>query len=663
MRILTCRTNETAKYSVNELIKYIRMITNCEIMPEYEYADAYPAIPCEDTIVLGLLDELNLDTSDLNDPFVDDIIDIKIENGVGYIAGSNDRSILMGVYKYCTSAGCAFVRPGEGGEYIPYCDLSKHSYTYRKKADYPFRGECCEGAISYEHMRDTVYWMPKVGMNMYMIESLVPYRYMHKWYGHVGNRVLREKKQVTDYHLMEEYTNKLEMDIVKTGVQLHTIGHGWMFEKFGVHHCANVDERKALKEEDKKYLAKVNGVRDICKNSTFFTHFCYSNPEARKILVDFCVEYVQKKPHVDYLHVWLADAINNHCECEECVKMEPSDWYVMLLNEIDEALTGIESKTRLVFILYNDTVRPPVNLRLKHPENFLLLAAIGGAYEQPYHYDEFTGEVPPYERNNYKGISNALRLKWHDEWKELCNNTPSVIYEYRFYTDMYCDPGYMRVSNETQRDMRLLNDINFQGCMSDQTHRMYLPTSLPLFTMGETLFDKELDYEAMLNRYFLGAFGEDGQKCREYLETLSDLFCPANLRALAVAGTEEEGLVMADGKPTNWKNNRAVAEKTAKIQAVLDAFLPTIEKNMLLEDGCQRMSWTYLRYHLRMCALLAKAINAGASGDMDKAREEYDKLELYLSKIEMDIHNVFDVFLFERFYRPKFDLPAYPYYN
>ena len=85
MRILTCRTNETAKYSVNELIKYIRMITSCEIMPEYEYADAYPALPCEDTIVLGLIDELNLDTSDLNDPFVDDIIDIKIENFNTYI--------------------------------------------------------------------------------------------------------------------------------------------------------------------------------------------------------------------------------------------------------------------------------------------------------------------------------------------------------------------------------------------------------------------------------------------------------------------------------------------------------------------------------------------------------------------------------------------------
>jgi len=663
MRILTCRTTEPAKYSVNELIKYIRMMTNCEIMPEYEYAEEYPALPSEDTIVLGLLDELGLDSSDLSDPFIEDIIDIKIENGVGYIAGSNDRSILMGVYKYCTSAGCCFVRPGEGGEYIPYCDLANHSYIYRKKADHPFRGECSEGAISYEHMRDTVYWLPKVGMNMYMIEGLVPYTYMHKWYGHVGNNILREKNQITEYEFLEEQIAKLEQDIIKTGIQFHNVGHGWMFEKLGVHDCATVDERKALKEEDKKYLALVNGKRDLYGNATFYTHFCYSNPEARKILVDFCVEYIQKKPYIDFLHIWLADATNNQCECEECVKMEPSDWYVQLLNEIDEALEGVEAKTRLVFILYVDTIRPPVKLRLKHPEKFVLLAAVGGMYEKPYHYETFEGEVPPFERNKFKAPNNALRFKWHREWKELCNNIPSVIYEYRFYTDMYCDPGYMRVAHETQRDMRLLNSIDFQGCMSDQTHRMYLPTSLPLFTMGETLFDTKVDYEAMLNRFFLGAFGEDGDKCRKYLETLSDLFCPANIRSNVAADIEEEGLGTDDDQPRNWKNNRKVAEKTAKIQDVIDAFLPTIEKNMTLEDGCQRKSWVYLRYHARICSYLWKVLNAGASGDMEKAKAEYEKLELYLAKVEPYIHNVFDVFLFERRYRLMLDMPRYPYYE
>ena len=296
MKILTCRRGEAAEYFVSELCKYIRYITNCEIMPEIIWAESYPDQPGENTILLGHLDALGLDTADLQDPFIEDIIDIDIRSGSGYIAGSNDRSILMGIYKYCESAGCRFIRPGPEGEYIPYCDLSAHSFRYRKKADHPFRGECSEGAISYEHMRDTVYFLPKIGMNMYMIEGLVPYTYMHKWYGHIGNRFLREKGQVTDYAMLEAMMDQLERDIKRTGIQLHTIGHGWMFEKLGIHHTSDAQEKAQLLPEHKQYLAQVKGKRELYEGSTFYTHFCYSNPAARKLLVDFCVEYVQKSP-------------------------------------------------------------------------------------------------------------------------------------------------------------------------------------------------------------------------------------------------------------------------------------------------------------------------------------------------------------------------------
>ena len=253
MRILTHHTTEPIKYAAEELSKYVRLITKCEIVPEIVYTEALPDAE-EGDIILAHLSELSLDASDLSDPFVEDIIDIDIKNCTGYIAGSNDRSELMGVYRYCTSAGCRFIRPGENGEYIPYCDLYNHSYKYRHKADYPFRGECSEGAISYEHMRDTVYWLPKVGMNMYMIEGLVPYTYMHKWYGHEANRALRIPGQVTDYEMLDGYIAKLEKDIVKTGMQFHSMGHGWMFEKFGIHDTDPKTEKEAMAKLTKEEL-------------------------------------------------------------------------------------------------------------------------------------------------------------------------------------------------------------------------------------------------------------------------------------------------------------------------------------------------------------------------------------------------------------------------
>jgi len=645
MNIAHKSPNETVAYAAEELSKYLTMM-------------------CDDISASDVTIELSVDKSLTDDPFIDDVIDIDIKDGSGVITGSNERSVLQGVYVYLKSAGCMFIRPGKDGDYVPKRDMTKHTCNYHKKADYPFRGQCCEGAISYEHMRDTVYWLPKVGMNMYMIEGLVPYTYMHKWYGHVGNRFLREQGQITDYYMLEKEIDKLELDIKKAGLQFHSLGHAWMFEKLGVHHMPGKLEAEMLKEEDKKYLAEVDGVRGLHKNSTFFTHFCYSNPEARQILVDFCVEYAKKKPHVDFIHLWLADSTNNQCECENCIKKEPSDWYVILLNEVDAALTKEGLDTRIVLIMYVDTVRPPVTERLKNKKRFTMLAAIGSHYERGYITEEYKGDIPPFELNNYKPASTALYMHWYKEWRELCGGIHGIIFEYRFYTDHYCDPGYMRVTRETYRDMASLDSVGFAGCMNDQTHRCAMPTALPVAVMGETLFDKTLDLEKYTEAYFTAAFGKDGDKCRKYLEKLSELFSPANLRRGGKLGIEDEGIQSADGgivKP--WINNPQVAARASEIPALLADFLPVIDRNLEVGDAAQRLSWRYLRYHSEICSYLAHIIALGANGDIEGARVILDKLEMHLSAVELEIHEAFDLFLFVKHVRAKLDLKMVNYYD
>lgn len=661
VKIAYCSDNQTVVYAAEELKKYLEKMTpHIEVLCK-KSSDFFVEAEC---VKLGLFDELCISADDVDDAFVDDVIDINIQNLSGYIAGSNFRSVLQGVYVFLKSAGCLWPRPGDDGEYIPEYDMTKHSYVYHKKADYPFRGQCCEGAISYEHMRDTVYWMPKVGMNMYMIEGLVPYTYMHKWYGHIGNRVLRQKGQVTDYAMLEKYIAMLEKDIVKVGLQHHAMGHGWMFEKFGIKRGNPAVVNKLLKEEHKKYLAEVNGVRDLIKGSTFFTHFCYSNPEARKILVDFCVEYARQKPHIDFLHIWLADSINNQCECKDCAKMTPSDWYVMLLNEIQEAFGNENINMRLVFIMYVDTERPPEKIHFVHPEKFALTAAIGNPYEYGYSTEKFTGSIPPFERNSFKPSDNILRMHWHREWKKLSNNCPSFVFEYRFYTDHYCDPGYMRVSKETYRDMLNLENTDFQGCMNDQTHRCFMPTSLPVLLMGETLFDKSLDYEEFTKTYFDKTFGKDADMCRKYLETLSELFCPANIRKGGKLGVEDEGIQEKDNDYIkSWINNPEVFEKMSKIPAVLEGFREIIERNKTSDNECRRRSWYYLDYHSKICAYLCEIYKCGAQGNMTQAEAILDKLETYVSNVEMEIHKAFDLFLFVKFVRAKLNLPMYKYYD
>jgi len=661
MKIILTQNTETFLYAADELKKYVTGLSRGKIVPELCFAYSIPREAEDDEIILALLDELSLDTSDLEDAFIEDIIDIDVKSCKGYIAGSNPRSVLMGVYKYCTSAGCRFLRPGPDGDYVPEADLYSHSYKYRKKADYPFRCEIIEGAVSYEHARDTVYYLPKIGMNSYMIEGMVPYSYMHKWYGHIGNTKLRRKGQVTDYKMLESYVALLEKDIKKAGLLLQTLGHAWMFEKFGVKRGPN--QSASLKEEHKQYLALVNGERGIFRDQ-FYTNFCYSNPEARKILVDTIVEYAEEHPYVDYVHVWLADSKNNWCECEECSKLFPSDHYVLLLNEIDEALTQKGLDTRLSLIMYVETVRPPKKLVLKNPNRFFMTVAIGVNTEAGYKPTAYDGEMPEFQINQYKEFPAALRFKCHSEWKKLCGGLKSAVFEYRFYLDQYCDLGHMKISRETHRDMKALEDVEFQGCLSDKTHRMYMPTSLPMIMMGEVMFDKNLDYENRTDEYFDGAFGEDGKKCREYLEKLTDLLSPSNFRVKANLGIEEYGVGNVESDKRCWIDNPVVAEKARQIPAHLASFMPTIKDNIAYAtDNARLLSWKYLEYHSEICARFAEILLAGAENDMDKAREKYYVLEEYLSEHELEFHYGFDVFLYLRSLRLKLDIPPVPYYD
>lgn len=658
MKILYYSENETLRYAAEELAKYYEMMTN-----KKPSCIACASTQEKDAINLGLLADFGRPSDDVSDPVLEDVLDISVEQGHGFIAGSNPRSVLMGVYRFLRSAGCRFIRPGEEGELIPKADLDAHSFTYRKKADHIFRGECSEGAISYEHMRDTIYWMPKVGMNMFMIEGLVPYTYMHKWYAHVANLRLG-KGEITDRDFLVGEIDKLEKDMQKLGLQFHNIGHGWMFEPFGIHHGPPSHEA-TLPEEAKQYLAKVNGKRELY-HSTFLTHFCYSNPEARKHLISFWLDYAKKKPYVDFFHVWLADGMNNHCECAECVKKHPSDWYVIFLNELDEALTkeGIDAK--LVFILYVDTNRPPFEEKLKNPSRFVLLSACSIDYNQGYEATEYEGEIPLYQRNKYSNPSSALAHLWRKQWKQsFGKEIPACVYEYRFYNFTYNDIGGMSLARGVHRDMKRMKLMGFDGNMSDQTPRAFFPTALPMSILGETLFDVETDYEVFAEDHFRHAFGADAPAARAYLEKVSEIFDPRIMNAVyKSAGEEEDGIGnQSEIKSPTWQNNPSFAKALEQIPALLDSILPVIEKNENIGPAVQRKSWFYLRHHTFIVKSLAEIYRVGALGDIERAKAMYLDFHDELSGREMEIHEAFDLFLFNRVHRLKLGLPQIPYYG
>lgn len=643
MKIKITKDTQTIRYAAGELKKYLNMMDdNLDIDLSLYDGD----------ITLALFDDIGISCDDIKDAMYDDVIDIKIDNMKGYIAGSNERSILMGVYNFLKSAGCMWVRPGKKGEYIPKRKMDTHSFLMRKKADYAFRGQCIEGAVSYENVRDTIEWLPKIDMNLFMMEQIVPYNYMSRWYKHSVSTVKEDEK--TSFEKIGEYVIKLEKIIKKCGLQLHSLGHGYLLEPYGIHYKTFSDKYE-LTDEAREDVALVDGKRELFMGSPNFTQLCFSKDKARMGLVNFLVSYLDKKPYIDFLHVWLSDAANNQCECENCIKKIPTDYYVQMLNELDAELTKRDINTKIVFIMYVDTFWPPEVTRLNNPERFIMTtAATGRDYSKTYSPERMTGDLPPYKRNEFSMKSGlSVTLQFMDAWKDIFDG-PRFLFEYQMYTDHFFDPGHMSISRNILTDCIHTRNIEFDGIMCDQTQRAYFPTGLPNAVMGEGLFDENLVYEDYADKYFKAAYGEDYISAREYLENITKTFAPEALR-IKDSIIEQDTNTGKEIVKNSIRNNPETAKRLMKITDITDKFLPVIEKNLELCNICHKESWRILSHHTEYCKRLAEIFIALAKDDIDKVNILFDNMIDYLSKIEDEIQPYFDLVLFNQRIRQVID--------
>jgi len=587
---------------------------------------------------------LGLDADDVDDPMIDDVIDLRVTSLTGYIAGSNERSVLMGVYHFLKSAGCRWVRPGNGGEYIPKKKMSGHSFTYRKKADYPFRGQCIEGAVGFEHVRDTILWLPKVNMNLFMIEQIIPYNYMNRWYRHTGNTKMQDVVE-PPYEVYCEYVKEWELLIKKCGLQFHALGHGALNEPFGVRHMIS-GMHYDVPEETKKAFALVGGKRELFASSPFFTHLCMSQEWVREKVVNWLADYLEEKPYIDFLHFWLADNVNNHCECEECIKATPSDFYVRMLNRLDEVLTERGNDAKIVFIMYTDTRWPPIVERLNNPRRFIMTTAAARTPGDMYSDRRCADGIPTWERNHYNSKRGFdLVLSFTDAWKPIFDG-PKFLYEYYLYTDHYKDPGYMAFSRNLVKDMKMLHLTGFGGVMSDQTQRCFFPTGLPATILGEFEFDASLDEAEFFDAYFRDAFGADWKAAKDYLEHISALFPTDALAQNTDVTSQDTGSEDANARQAGVIGNRTLESSFAKITPLVDAFSATVEKNRALEDPCHKESWDILYYHGEYCKWLSGIYIALTRNDIEGAERILADMIDYLSEVEEVIHPFFDLVLF-----------------
>ena len=630
-------------YAAEELRKYLRMM-----MPECGNIEINYDPDAKDGFRLGLMQDFGLDVSDADEPELDDILYIDTDLEGGIIAGDNPRSVLLAVYEYLRQNGCRWLMPGVDGEFIPMQDIK--AVKYRHKPSCRYRGQCNEGAEFQPDMLEAIEFTPKVGMNVFMMEFFTPAGYYRQYYNHAGNEENRTPEPVSDNQIVQ-WKRQCESEIAKRGLMFHDIGHGWTCQPFGIDTAlrAGTPEKieannALLTDEQKAVLALVNGERKLWVGYPNHTQFCMSNKRARRTVAKFVADYAENHSNSDYLHVWLADGVNNHCECEECQKKSPSDWYVMLLNEIDEELTAKNLDTRIVYIAYTETMWAPETETLKNPKRFALLFA---PISREYSYSLAASDEPipltPYVRNknilpnNFKELFCHFK-NWTKDW-----DGANLAYEYHFWRHMIHDVSGTSLAKVINGDIKFYKANKINGVIEDGSQRSFFPTGFLFYTYARSLYDVTLSEEEIREDYFKTAFGDDWKKFYDYLDKLGKAFDHEYLSGDAYRKTGKskhyapiESALYDPSRVASLKTVREITKEGRKL----------IEEHYNSDYRVRTVSVRLLELHALYADLLSDALIEKALGNDDKADELKEKLRIEVGKYELAFERWYDQSLY-----------------
>lgn len=610
MKLTVCKigNSQTVSFAVKELIRLIKEMDSTVILDVRKYASYDESVKDALWVGLGFTEESENDS-----------IAINVKDGVGFISGSNERSVLISAYRFMKEMGCCYLYPGKEGEVIPSKKLSEEDLNVKinETASYNYRGICIEGTVGYEHVYNMIDWLPKVGMNEYFFQFLTPATFFNNFYKHFTDQL--------DDSAIDGMVSALDEEIIKRGLKYQAVGHGWTCVSVGLSASGWDKYEGELSEENKSMLAMRDGERKLNNDIPLNTNLCYSNPTVRTKMVDYVVEYCKNNKHKDHIAFWMADGGNNHCECENCKKKIPSDFLVMMLNELDEKLTqnGLDTKINILPV-YNDSRWDSKIKKIKNPQRFALyFAPIFRSYTVSYADYDFSEEIEiePYVRNkNVFKYSLPKAVAMFKKWQKEQQLKDVMLFDYHLMWDHHYDPGYYEVAQILQKDMASLDKIGLDGMISCQLQRIAFPTNLPMYSMAKTLWNKNETFKDIAKEYYFAAYGEYADAVEEYMSTLSGLFVPEVLRG---------------EKPYVAKE---MTERYEKAKQVIEEF----KINYILKLQDTSKLWKYLFHHAELVKIYADAYIARFNGKEDeckaKAKEFYD----YVNSIKTFTDTVLD---------------------
>lgn len=568
-------------------------------------------------ISLGLFSEFSVEM-ELKDPYRDDAYVISVKDKQGFIAGSNERSVLLGVYRFLEEWGITWVRPGPNGTHYPKECLAPN-VEIKEAADKRHRIMCIEGAISIENGLDMIEWIPKVGFNGYYIQFSKGHEFFERWYKHQKSTVKEPEPYTVEQS--EEYVKLMSKEIKKRGLLLHRMGHGWNCTAFGLPDDGwHKYEYEDIPQEFHDICAMVNGERKCWNNRPLQTQLCYSNPMIHEKLVNQVLKYAEENPDVDVIHYWLGDWYNNTCECDECMKVDRySAHYINMVNSICDKLSQKGLKTQIVFGTGTNRAHP-TKTEIKHPDNMMMMfAPISRTYGQSFPDKFNVTTLPEYKHNGFVLPVNVDdNLAYLHAWKQRFKGD-AIDFDYHLMWDHIFDAGGEAIARIAHEDMKNFDNLGLNGFISCQLQRNAFPSSIAMTSIAKSLWNHGTDFEKMRRDLYAATFGEDA------VDTLCNYF--------ALLSKSFDIAVIRNQKPLNTEEFKAGLEASLK---AMDDIKDYIEAHLNVEDPCQKDSWTYLSIHREIYYLLGKSLIARLDAEYEKA-EEYKKQSQQIAFEKEDI--------------------------
>ena len=620
-------TSETVDYAAEELKKYLRMM-----MPEGGDVKIVYSPGATEGFRLGIMSELGLDTSDVRDPMLDDVVYIDCDTRGGVIAGSNQRSVLLAVYEYLRKLGCRWLFPGVDGEYIPMKNIEP--VKYRHKPSCRYRGWCNEGGQSQSSIIDAVEFAPKVGLNAISLEFRIPVSYYRRYYMHNNNEMNRPPEHITNEQILQ-WKRASECAIAKRSLLFFDVGHGWTADAFGIDSTLRPwdgDNDKKVPENMRQYLPLINGRRGIVSNAPIHTNFCMSNAEARRFVAKYVADYAENHENVTYLVIGLADGTDNQCECEACREKTPSDFYVMLLNEIDSELTSRGLDTLLAFTSYSTTIWPPILEKLENPNRFMMqICPISRSYCETLPKTPKKIEIKPYKVNdNILPSTLDESFAYLREWKAAFDG-PMAGYEYHFWYHQYFDPAGIELAKRVYEDVKAYKANHVDGMIEDGSQRSFFPSGFAFYTYARTLWDIDLDFNENVNDYFQNAYGNGWKRFYDLLERIGKI--------LDQRYFERE---LSADESVSLFYNPEFAKRLDDLDSLLCEGESLIKENYNSCYRVQTVSVRLLEYLLIYLRLLQKPLTLKALARDEEALALFEEFCAEFGKYEIEIEPYYD---------------------